>query len=397
MLNLNPYETNKLRQLLASGEITESDLASMDIRGSSGPNELARVLSPQQAFAQGDQSGPLPTGSMRNESTGAVTYFKPGGGGFSQQPYPVQAQAAPRARMRVVGVGNDGSQTDMGEEDERALPVDYTRPGIEIPGLGKARYTADGRFAVVDGPDGKRTKVILGYDAAASDRRNDLQLRRDRARAEFEQTNEATGLIRDKRQMLAAGPPRTRTDAVADGPPKPEKMTEAQGKALSFGMRAANASEMLEAVGKGGEIQPGLIKRTAAAVPFFGDALSTATNWTQSEEQQQVERAQRDFINAILRRESGAVISPQEFDNAAKQYFPQPNDDPAVIADKRRARALAISGLEQEVEGVRPGMIKGEAQKARAIFDARNAIKQGAPREAVIQRLRQLGLNETDL
>jgi len=36
------------------------------------------------------------------------------------------------------------------------------------------------------------------------------------------------------------------------------------------------------------------------------------------------EQAKKNFVNAVLRLESGAVISPSEFTNADKQYFPQP-------------------------------------------------------------------------
>lgn len=64
-----------------------------------------------------------------------------------------------------------------------------------------------------------------------------------------------------------------------------------------------------------------------------------------SPEYQKFDQAQRDFINAVLRRESGAVISEAEFDNANKQYFPQPGDDTATIAQKRRNRMEAIKGI----------------------------------------------------
>ncbi|MGB0855392.1 MAG: hypothetical protein ACPGSI_18995, partial [Pikeienuella sp.] len=47
----------------------------------------------------------------------------------------------------------------------------------------------------------------------------------------------------------------------------------------------------------------------------------------------------------ILRRESGAVISDEEFENANVQYFPVPGDSPEVIAQKRRNRENAIEGL----------------------------------------------------
>ncbi|KII11263.1 hypothetical protein [Phaeobacter sp. S60] len=68
-------------------------------------------------------------------------------------------------------------------------------------------------------------------------------------------------------------------------------------------------------------------------------------NYMRTEEFQRFDQARRDFINAILRRESGAVISPQEFENAEIQYFPVPGDSPQVIEQKRRNRANAIEGI----------------------------------------------------
>jgi hypothetical protein len=60
---------------------------------------------------------------------------------------------------------------------------------------------------------------------------------------------------------------------------------------------------------------------------------------------QQQEQAERNFINSILRRESGAAISPSEFDNARKQYFPQPGDSPEVLAQKKANRTTSLQGL----------------------------------------------------
>jgi hypothetical protein len=75
----------------------------------------------------------------------------------------------------------------------------------------------------------------------------------------------------------------------------------------------------------------------AGTVPF-GNFLRTS-------EGQRYDQAKRDFINAILRQESGAVIGVDEFENAEKQYFPQPGDTADVIAQKRRNREAAIAGL----------------------------------------------------
>lgn len=70
-----------------------------------------------------------------------------------------------------------------------------------------------------------------------------------------------------------------------------------------------------------------------------------AGNYFRTPEFQQFDQARRDFVNAILRRESGAVIADSEFENANKQYFPVPGDSDAVIQQKRRNRETAIQGL----------------------------------------------------
>lgn len=67
--------------------------------------------------------------------------------------------------------------------------------------------------------------------------------------------------------------------------------------------------------------------------------------------ERQARQAQREFVNAILRRESGAAISPTEFASAQQQYFPQPGDGPAVIEQKRAARARAVQGLINASQG----------------------------------------------
>lgn len=46
-----------------------------------------------------------------------------------------------------------------------------------------------------------------------------------------------------------------------------------------------------------------------------------------------------------MRKESGASIPKQEMENARTQYFPQPGDSAAVIAQKEKNRAVKIQAL----------------------------------------------------
>ena len=136
-------------------------------------------------------------------------------------------------------------------------------------------------------------------------------------------------------------------EAIPGGPAGIEKpLTEFQGKSATYGTRAQESSNIIDQVGEGGKVQPSLIKRAVEGVPLIGGALGMAANATVvSPKQQQIEQAQRDFINANLRQESGAAIAESEFTNAQKQYFPQPGDGPQVIAQKKKNRATAIQGL----------------------------------------------------
>jgi hypothetical protein len=139
-------------------------------------------------------------------------------------------------------------------------------------------------------------------------------------------------------QAIPGGP----ADQEAKDASKP--LNDVQAKALQFGARMQTASQNLEQLAGRGVDRPGDIKRAADAI-----GLGAAANWTQSPEQQQVEQSQRDYVNAVLRRESGAAIADHEFDNARKQYFPQIGDSPEVIAQKRRNREIATAGVLAEV------------------------------------------------
>jgi hypothetical protein len=57
------------------------------------------------------------------------------------------------------------------------------------------------------------TKVLLGYDAEASDRRNDMALKRQMARTQLEQEGLQNEGLRQRNAMLAAGPKQTVSDA----------------------------------------------------------------------------------------------------------------------------------------------------------------------------------------
>lgn len=119
-------------------------------------------------------------------------------------------------------------------------------------------------------------------------------------------------------------------------PPKPVQMTEGQSNAALYADRMREADAIIAANEKAGMSVGG---RALEAVP------GGVGNFLQADDYQLFEQARRNFINAVLRRESGAVIADTEFANAEKQYFPRPGDSKAVLEQKAANRRSAIEGI----------------------------------------------------
>lgn len=144
--------------------------------------------------------------------------------------------------------------------------------------------------------------------------------------------------------------------AVAGGKP----LTADQGNATAFGMRMKESNQLLNNLEDKGVKNTGVVRSaiagTVGMTPFVGENLAHGVNATMnvlpsalggpSAEQQQVDAARKNFITAVLRKESGAAISASEFYNEAQKYFPQPGDSDAVVAQKRHARDTAIKAME---------------------------------------------------
>lgn len=119
--------------------------------------------------------------------------------------------------------------------------------------------------------------------------------------------------------------------------------------AARFASKADAANKVMEGLAApqkdaaGNVIQPGF---------QAGEAYIQKSGWFpeafKSENVKKQENAQRAFINAILRKESGAAIAPSEFENYAKEYFPQAGDTEEVLAQKSNNRSIAIRSLKAE-------------------------------------------------
>jgi len=127
-------------------------------------------------------------------------------------------------------------------------------------------------------------------------------------------------------------------NAVAAVNKSEKPLTEGQAKSALFGSRMAMANKIFDTLAESGATTstPGM--NTGFGVGSVVNALSGA-------DQQQLMQAKRDFLNAVLRRESGAVIGESEFENGNKQYFPQIGDSKEVVSQKKSNREAAMRGV----------------------------------------------------
>lgn len=133
--------------------------------------------------------------------------------------------------------------------------------------------------------------------------------------------------IEEKQRKLDAGP----AGAASEG----------ERKNAAFVRRAQGANEVYNGLGIGPrsfvgdkiqETAPGLLNQLPSEIGNSSD-------------RQQADAAEREFVSAVLRSDSGAAIPDNEIATAIELYFPQPGDGEAVTQQKKEARQRAIDGL----------------------------------------------------
>lgn len=135
--------------------------------------------------------------------------------------------------------------------------------------------------------------------------------------------------------------------AIPGGPAdKSLNPNKEQSDAYTYSTRMESANKIINDLE--GKYDPFSINiKTSGKTGLIPGGETAANKYLLTPNDQKAEQAQRNFINAVLRRESGATIQPSEFDSANQQYFPQPGDSKEVLAQKRANRREAIDGLKR--------------------------------------------------
>jgi hypothetical protein len=133
-----------------------------------------------------------------------------------------------------------------------------------------------------------------------------------------------------------------------------DKISVEQGKATSFALRARDSLAAYDQAG---------LDPDSAIGQWGNQAFPNVTARFSDDKRNAVRGAEREFIAAILRYDSGAAIPPQEFESAYLTYFPSSTAGPQEIAQKKRARETALQGL---MIGAGPGADKMPPLQQRA-------------------------------
>lgn len=132
--------------------------------------------------------------------------------------------------------------------------------------------------------------------------------------------------------------PQANVPGIALTSPKTSGMNTGQAQAASFADRMSRSIEQILSNQSAGT---DYTQNILGSVPLIGNSMV-------SDEYQVFNQARRDFINAQLRRESGAAIADSEIENATEQYMPRPGDGPDVLVQKEKGLMLALSAMVRE-------------------------------------------------
>jgi hypothetical protein len=118
-----------------------------------------------------------------------------------------------------------------------------------------------------------------------------------------------------------------------------EEKAKKGAQIATFALRLEDSIKQMDELKKGG------FDRSSRATALGKSMLPESFETTGMQQQDQ---AERNFVNALLRRESGAAISDQEFASAEKQYFDRAGDGPEVLDQKAKNRRRVMGGLKAE-------------------------------------------------
>jgi len=198
---------------------------------------------------------------------------------------------------------------------------------------------------------------------------NDLQVRATAPDAtavdqqNFLRAKDPAGLLKLQQEapQLAATLANTQAKTnklIADTGGTGPKLTEGQSKDFNYYERGNAANAELSSngvaltnapIGERGQSRA-VLDTALRSLPVVGN--SGVVNSVVSNERQKAEQSGREFINAVLRKDSGAALTDTEISEYGRTYLPQSGDSDEVLKQKDNARARALQAIKDGLGNV---------------------------------------------
>jgi len=215
-----------------------------------------------------------------------------------------QQQAAADRQARMDAIADEDRQRRIANEDRAYQDAQARQTVLD------QRYAAE-----------QQAKEMAAKDAAAN---RYLDTERGYYEADKKRTFEAGEATKDRasqERRTAMG-----VENHAAGAPKPP--TEGQRKTEGLLARAQDARQTVDLLES-----------------HIGNWDLLAPTWAQTAAGQQYQQGAKQWIQSVLRDESGAAIGKDEEASYFHTYFRQPGDSTTVVAQKQRARDAAEAAM----------------------------------------------------
>lgn len=359
-------QQNRLFSVLQSPEFQQGDTATKQrLAYGAGDVDAATKIGTAAATQSKDQRE-----AEKAELSMAIDRYQASSGAFAEiakNPAAAQSILGQMVQAKIIDPGY--AQKVLTSASQSADPAQFWMQGANAAISAKdkleMKIREQGQAITVRGQDltAQTSRANNADTVGATIRGQDLVDKRSRESNTNSRVPSGYRLAADGQTLeFIPGGPADPQNKAGGGKP----LTEGQSKSLLFASRMQEANVIFDELEKSEGTTKAIPGSTAPYIGGAVTAMSGATN-------QKLVQAKRDFVNAVLRKESGAVISDNEFKNADQQYFPQIGDSPEVIAQKKRNRELAVRGIAADVPDSENRLAQVRGPKAGGVMKVTNA------------------------
>lgn len=254
--------------------------------------------------------------------------------------------------------GQMQEQGFRGDAVARALAGDWDGANANLFGVASGPQA----LATVEGQNLINNRFLAGGGGVSTTEQGQAGILADHARAAAsrasaassyataDSTRQRLGIAQQQFDLQRRGMWNPSGQAAGAGAAGTPKLTEQQSKDLVYLRRGSEANALLDDLAGNMTATGGQQGSRGVADVFLrglpgGIGESSAVNALVSPERQQAEQAAREFLSAVLRKDTGAAITAQEFEIYGRTYLPQPGDSAATLKQKETARRVALDAI----------------------------------------------------